>query len=201
MPYRTVFLSLGILVASTAAVSQTTTQHNLKPTPKTVAWGYYDAKAAPVLRVKSSDTLEIQTPIASTASSDEKRPLIYVKHLEPPYYPPLARVTRIQGTVVMKLKLGADGKVLTIEASSDMMKRVSTILRNDAEKNVKTWTFGCVGCAPGASFEHTIKFNYILDDNAALNRSKVVMDLPDEATMSIGPIPINASATSKKGSH
>jgi hypothetical protein len=135
------------------------------------------------------------------ASSDEKRPLIYVKHLEPPYYPPLARMTRIQGTVVMKLKLGADGKVLTIEELSDTMKGVSTILRNDAGKNVKTWTFGCVGCAPSASFEHTIKFNYVLDDNAALNSSKVVMDLPDEATMSVGPIPINSSTTSKKGSH
>jgi acetamidase/formamidase len=38
----------------------------LKPTPKTVAWGYYDAKAAPVLRVKSGDTVEIQTLITST---------------------------------------------------------------------------------------------------------------------------------------
>ena len=26
--------------------------YSLKPTPKTVAWGYYDAKTAPVLRVK-----------------------------------------------------------------------------------------------------------------------------------------------------
>jgi acetamidase/formamidase len=39
--------------------------HILKPTPKTVAWGYYDAKAAPVLRVKSGDTVEIQTLITN----------------------------------------------------------------------------------------------------------------------------------------
>jgi acetamidase/formamidase len=39
--------------------------HILKPTPKTVAWGYYDAKAAPVLRVKSGDTAEIQTLITN----------------------------------------------------------------------------------------------------------------------------------------
>src|SRR5258707_1710956 len=38
----------------------------LKPTPKTVAWGYYDAKAAPVLRVKSGDTVEIQTLITNS---------------------------------------------------------------------------------------------------------------------------------------
>ena len=40
--------------------------HTLKPTPKTVAWGYYDAKAAPVLRVRSGDTVEIQTLITNS---------------------------------------------------------------------------------------------------------------------------------------
>src|SRR5262249_15027085 len=38
----------------------------LKATPKTVAWGYYDAKAAPALRVKSGDTVEIETLITSS---------------------------------------------------------------------------------------------------------------------------------------
>lgn len=38
----------------------------LKPTPKTVAWGYYDASTPPVLRVKSGDTVEIQTLITSS---------------------------------------------------------------------------------------------------------------------------------------
>src|SRR5260370_33078624 len=38
----------------------------LKATPKTVAWGYYDAKTAPVLRVKSGDTVEIQTLITNS---------------------------------------------------------------------------------------------------------------------------------------
>ena len=40
--------------------------HLLKATPKTVAWGYYDAKAAPVLRVKVGDTVEIQTLITNS---------------------------------------------------------------------------------------------------------------------------------------
>src|SRR6202049_2023159 len=39
--------------------------YQLKPTPKTVVWGYYDAKTPPVLRIKSGDTVEIQTLIAS----------------------------------------------------------------------------------------------------------------------------------------
>jgi len=41
-------------------------KYTLKPTPKTVAWGYYDAKVAPVLRVKSGDTVEIQTLITNS---------------------------------------------------------------------------------------------------------------------------------------
>ena len=38
----------------------------LKPTPKTVAWGYYDASTPPVMRVKSGDTVEVQTLITSS---------------------------------------------------------------------------------------------------------------------------------------
>lgn len=38
----------------------------LKPTPKTVTWGYYSANATPVLRIHSGDTVEIQTLITSS---------------------------------------------------------------------------------------------------------------------------------------
>src|SRR3989441_4650981 len=38
----------------------------LKPTPKTVAWGYYDAATPPVMRIKSGDTVEVQTLITSS---------------------------------------------------------------------------------------------------------------------------------------
>jgi acetamidase/formamidase len=59
---------LGLLLYSgvlRAQQTDTPSTYALKPTPKTVAWGYYDAKAAPVLRVKSGDTVEIQTLITS----------------------------------------------------------------------------------------------------------------------------------------
>ncbi len=41
-------------------------QYSLAPTPKTIAWGYYDASTPPVLRVKSRDTVEVQTLITSS---------------------------------------------------------------------------------------------------------------------------------------
>src|ERR1700732_2782093 len=68
---RAVSSSLGLLLllsSSTLAAQQANPQapYTLKPTPKTIAWGYYDAKTPPVLRVQSGDTVEIQTLITST---------------------------------------------------------------------------------------------------------------------------------------
>src|SRR6267378_2792920 len=40
--------------------------YKLKPSPITVTWGYYDAKTPPVLRIKSGDTVEIQTLVTSS---------------------------------------------------------------------------------------------------------------------------------------
>jgi acetamidase/formamidase len=40
--------------------------HTLKPTPKTVLWGYYDATSKPVLKIKSGETVEVQTLLAGT---------------------------------------------------------------------------------------------------------------------------------------
>ncbi len=40
--------------------------YQLKPSPKTVAWGYYDAKTPPALRIKSGDTVEMQTLVTSS---------------------------------------------------------------------------------------------------------------------------------------
>src|SRR5881394_3990795 len=69
------FVLLGVLLAVSSLVarrSQAQATHALKPTPKTVAWGYYDAKAAPVLRVKTGDTVEIQTLITNSPERLEK---------------------------------------------------------------------------------------------------------------------------------
>ncbi|HEV2388047.1 MAG TPA: acetamidase/formamidase family protein [Candidatus Acidoferrales bacterium] len=45
--------------------------YSLKPTPKTVVWGYYSAHATPALRVRSGDTVEIQTLITSSPTALE----------------------------------------------------------------------------------------------------------------------------------
>jgi acetamidase/formamidase len=40
--------------------------HTLKPTPRTVSWGYYDATSQPALKIKSGETVEVQTLLAGT---------------------------------------------------------------------------------------------------------------------------------------
>jgi acetamidase/formamidase len=64
-----IWLSLAMTVAAlplSAARQSNAAKYILKPTPKTIAWGYYDAKATPVLRIKSGDTVEIQTLITNS---------------------------------------------------------------------------------------------------------------------------------------
>ncbi len=64
-----ILLGFGILLALASLFPQRANAqatYTLKATPKTVAWGYCDAKATPVLRVKSGDAVEIQTLITSS---------------------------------------------------------------------------------------------------------------------------------------
>jgi acetamidase/formamidase len=64
---------LLLVVPSLSAQERRPSQtHFLKPSPKTIVFGYYDAKATPVLRVKSGDTVEIQTLITSDPEELER---------------------------------------------------------------------------------------------------------------------------------
>ncbi|HTS31556.1 MAG TPA: acetamidase/formamidase family protein [Bryobacteraceae bacterium] len=60
---RFLLLFLSLTAAGQAA------DHQLKATPGTVAWGYYWYNAKPVLRIKSGDTVEIQTMSTSSPTS------------------------------------------------------------------------------------------------------------------------------------
>ena len=62
--------NLAVVILILAAVPQVGQQpdgsvepriHVLKPTPKTVVWGYFDGASKPVLKVKSGETVALQT--------------------------------------------------------------------------------------------------------------------------------------------
>ena len=63
-------LLAGLLFAGTTSAQDE--KYTLKATPKTVAWGYYDGKAEAALRIKSGDTVEVETLITSTPERLEK---------------------------------------------------------------------------------------------------------------------------------
>src|SRR4051812_40490011 len=64
-----------ILISAGFAQTQNTTApktHILHATPTTVAWGYYDAAAQPVLRIHSGDTVTFDTLITNSPTGLEK---------------------------------------------------------------------------------------------------------------------------------
>lgn len=58
---------LLVLVAACALAQAA--DYQLKATPQTVAWGYYWSAAKPVLKIKSGDTVEVQTLTTSSPTS------------------------------------------------------------------------------------------------------------------------------------
>ena len=67
-----VFVLLGIVQCRGQERDPATGAYVLKPSPKTVVWGYYSASAAPVLKVKSGDTVQVQTLITSSPDRLER---------------------------------------------------------------------------------------------------------------------------------
>ena len=70
---RIATLALGLLASSTPGASGQPPEgataprtHSLKASPKTVAWGHYDARTEPALRIKSGDSVEVHTLITSS---------------------------------------------------------------------------------------------------------------------------------------
>lgn len=56
-------LSLAVLAAVSPA-AQAPRMHELKVSPETIHWGYYDARVKPVLRIASGDRVSLETMIA-----------------------------------------------------------------------------------------------------------------------------------------
>ncbi len=57
-----------LLLTFLTAAAMPAAEHKLKPTPQTLAWGYYWAGAKPVLTIKSGDVVEIQTVSGNPAN-------------------------------------------------------------------------------------------------------------------------------------
>src|SRR3974377_1778758 len=56
---------------------------------------------------------------AGTLVQAQSKPLVYVRHWEQFYYPPLASAARLEGTVRLKLSISPDGRVVDATSLND----------------------------------------------------------------------------------
>lgn len=66
MPRLCLALCAALAAAPLATAQRAPTTHRLMPSPETVAWGFYDAAATPVLRIESGDVLVVGTLLTSS---------------------------------------------------------------------------------------------------------------------------------------
>jgi hypothetical protein len=106
----------------------------------------------------------------------------------------------LQGTVLAKLRIAADGSVAeAVVEAEDPLLIAHPILQSEAEQLVRKWTFECQSCAPGVAFEHVIKFDYRLEGEDAENDdTRVTLELPDEVIVVARPPICDHCPTPKK---
>ncbi|MBL8136601.1 MAG: acetamidase/formamidase family protein [Acidobacteria bacterium] len=68
----TLTLALGAASLAPSLLAQTPRTHRLEATPSTVAYGYYWADAAPVLRIASGDVIDVDTLLTNTPAGLER---------------------------------------------------------------------------------------------------------------------------------
>src|SRR5258708_18113455 len=100
---KTALCAAALLVIPVATAQQAT--QTLLATPTTVAWGYYSARAKPVLTIKSGDTVTIQT--LSTCGPPERLKTLGIPEADIPPY-----VSNIY-TKVPASEKGPGGHILT----------------------------------------------------------------------------------------
>jgi hypothetical protein len=94
-----------------------------------------------------------------------------------PLYPPVARATKVQG--IVHLKVVTDGtKVVTAHAEDG-----HRLLAIASEENLRTWVFSK---HEPTSFKVT--YRYRLDAHADPNNPTVTLRLPNEVDVSIAPL-------------
>ena len=126
---------------------------------------------------------------------------VCVRHLDPPtQYPRIARLARLQGSIVAKLKITSAGRVADVAVDTkDPVLVAHPILQSEIRHLVKTWTFECQTCAPGADFTHSITFNYRLEGTESENAAtRVSLDLPDKVTVVARPSIVYTTASQAK---
>ena len=110
---------------------------------------------------------------------------ICAKHIESPGYSHIAITANLQGSVVLRITIDGDGRV--IEANGTGAHR---LLCDNAEQNVRLWTFSKPAQAP---YVHSIVYEYKLEGPAVnfTPAPKISFDLPDRVSITTRPEILN----------
>ncbi len=108
-------------------------------------------------------------------AQQSKKPLPMVIAAGVPFYPPLARVARIEG--VIRLRLSTDGK----RVSAVSAKSGHPLLVEAAKENVRTWQFK--DHSP-TTFEVTFRYKMLPESQCEIDNGIVLLRLPIEVEIS-----------------
>jgi TonB family protein len=128
--------------------------------------------------------------LAFTAFAEGQDRAVSPQHLEvPTSYPNVARAARLQGTVMVKLTISSDGKVVAADAtSSDALLRAHPLLQRDAAELTRRWRFTCFNCAKETEHPYDVIFTYRLEGKESTNPdARITVDLPNQVTVTANP--------------
>ena len=171
MCYTSAMLSnqLKLFAAALLVSSFAHAQQTLLATPETVAWGYYSAKAKPVLTVNSGDTVTIQT--LSTCGPAERLESLGVKPGDIPAY-----VRDIYAKVPVADR-GPGGHILTGPVAIEGAE-IGDVLEVRIQKIQIDVPWACNGFGPGRGF---------LPDDFPYGRTKIIPLDREKMTAAFAP--------------
>lgn len=110
---------------------------------------------------------------------------LHVLHVVEPEYPVNARLQNLQGTVVVNLHIGVDGRVRYAKG-----KGAPDILVQAAEENARQWTFGPFPAVAVFPMDHTLEYVYKLEGKPMIVAPNAVIKtfLPDRVEISATPL-------------
>jgi len=108
-----------------------------------------------------------------------------VREVLVPGYPVLARVAKLQGSIVVELEIGRQGKILSAKASGG-----HKFLMREAEKNVLHWSFAPLPESEKVPLKHTITYVYKLEGKPVDYNPvpTVLLHLPDRVEITTRPL-------------
>ena len=110
---------------------------------------------------------------------------ISVQRYELPKYPVIAKTARIEGDVLLQLKLAPNGDVIEAKVISG-----PPMLHQASLEAVRNWRFYCKSCKYGAGFEHRIIFGFRIDLHIPHDELHIEFKLPEKLVVTAGVVPI-----------